>query len=435
MTADQAIAKLAETGVATPEMQVALYAAGLIERAPFFASGWTLTDRGLAAYRGKRGAKCEVTNPYDDDAPVAQIAWQEGFEAGRASRDAEVDEWKAKVAELVGTEQVKLVRPPLVVSRAEFESALAEMTQNERINEQTLVQRDAFHDRIDEIADALGDESEWSNLSDRGANALELAHALRAKYDSERALTRKMSEEHGGERAWVLSLTGQLYEHLALMVRYFEEETAQGDGVAEEHSDGYGAAKALLEHARQNEPQWENASLAVRDLQLKAAEVPGLTATLDELRAQLAEKDADHTRKVLEVGLWKARFSVVRDAMGIAEGTSSEDVARMARNLVENARGHEAKLTEKDANAQRRIDAIQRMRTEEQDAYRVGLAEKDAEIARLRLDLARVRETARELTSWDWRHLLIDHPDSETVEKEMIALEQALAPTGEPNAQ
>jgi hypothetical protein len=115
---------------------------------------------------------------------------------------------------------------------------------------------------------------------------------LRAKYDSERALTRKMSEEHGGERAWVLNLTGQLYEHLALMVQYLEEETSQGDGIADEHSDGYEAAKALLEHAKRNEPQWENASVAIHELQLQAADVPGLTATLDELRAQLAEKDA-----------------------------------------------------------------------------------------------------------------------------------------------
>ena len=57
MTADEALARLAETGVATPEMQDALFGGDLIERAPFSASGWAWTGRGLAAYREKRGVK------------------------------------------------------------------------------------------------------------------------------------------------------------------------------------------------------------------------------------------------------------------------------------------------------------------------------------------------------------------------------------------
>lgn len=47
--------------------------------------------------------------------------------------------------------------------------------------EDVIDQRDAFHARIDEIADALGDETEWSNLNDRGARALELAAELLAE--------------------------------------------------------------------------------------------------------------------------------------------------------------------------------------------------------------------------------------------------------------
>jgi len=35
---------------------------------------------------------------------------------------------------------------------------------------------EAHENRLNEIADALGDETEWSNLNDRGVNALELAH-------------------------------------------------------------------------------------------------------------------------------------------------------------------------------------------------------------------------------------------------------------------
>lgn len=42
-------------------------------------------------------------------------------------------------------------------------------------------------------------------------------------------------------------LLGELREHLAMMVRYLEEETRAGDGICEEHYDGYMAAKRLLE--------------------------------------------------------------------------------------------------------------------------------------------------------------------------------------------
>ncbi len=42
-------------------------------------------------------------------------------------------------------------------------------------------------EQIDAIADALGDESEWSNLSDRGDNALEAATSIVAERDKLRA--------------------------------------------------------------------------------------------------------------------------------------------------------------------------------------------------------------------------------------------------------
>ncbi len=54
MTADEAIAKLVETGVSTPEMTGALYVGGYIEPSPFSASGWSPTDKGLAAYRERK---------------------------------------------------------------------------------------------------------------------------------------------------------------------------------------------------------------------------------------------------------------------------------------------------------------------------------------------------------------------------------------------
>lgn len=51
----------------------------------------------------------------------------------------------------------------------------------------TIEERDHMHEQIDAIADALGDETEWSNLNDRGDNAIELAAALVKERDEARA--------------------------------------------------------------------------------------------------------------------------------------------------------------------------------------------------------------------------------------------------------
>src|SRR5690606_24111769 len=99
----------------------------------------------------------------------------------------------------------------------------------------------------------------------------------------------KITEDNATERAGILSLVAELHEHLALMVRQFEEETSQGDGIAEEHFDGYVGAKSVLERTEVDSPQWENALIVMHELREKASEVPGLTATLDELRSKLAE--------------------------------------------------------------------------------------------------------------------------------------------------
>lgn len=40
--------------------------------------------------------------------------------------------------------------------------------------------------------------------------------------------------------------------------------------------------------------------------------------------------------------------------------------------------------------------------------------------------LRKVAEAAREVTSWDWSGLLVHHPDSETVVKDVSSLEHAL---------
>lgn len=56
-------------------------------------------------------------------------------------------------------------------------------------SDNTIDQRDEHEDRINEIANALGDQSDWSNMNDRGENALELVYELKARLaECEKAL-------------------------------------------------------------------------------------------------------------------------------------------------------------------------------------------------------------------------------------------------------
>lgn len=107
---------------------------------------------------------------------------------------------------------------------------------------------------------------------------------LRTMLWSERVLTKRLTAEYSASRVGIMARQGELHEHLELMVRYLEEETQQGDGIAEHHFDGYVAAKSLVSRAAVDQPQWENAQIAVAELLRKASELPGLTAELDQLR-------------------------------------------------------------------------------------------------------------------------------------------------------
>ena len=70
--------------------------------------------------------------------------------------------------------------------------------QHDRENDgllEIIDQRDAFHERIDEIADVLGDETEWSNCNDRGVRALELAAEVIADRNQMRDEVANLSEQ------------------------------------------------------------------------------------------------------------------------------------------------------------------------------------------------------------------------------------------------
>jgi chromosome segregation ATPase len=69
--------------------------------------------------------------------------------------------------------------------KAELEAALAEverlkkrLTDEERDCLKVIDERDFREEQINQIADALGDETEWTSANDRGVNAIELASEL-----------------------------------------------------------------------------------------------------------------------------------------------------------------------------------------------------------------------------------------------------------------
>ena len=81
---------------------------------------------------------------------------------------------------------------------------------------------------------------------------------------------------------------GELHEHLELMVEQFREETGEGDGIREEHFAGYCASKSLVKRMEPGSKAWEDAMITLHIQREKASEAPGLTATLDEARHEVA---------------------------------------------------------------------------------------------------------------------------------------------------
>jgi hypothetical protein len=57
--------------------------------------------------------------------------------------------------------------------------------------EKLITERDLREEQIDEIADALGDKTEWSNLNDRGLNAVELAQINHTKLEEAKGLLKR----------------------------------------------------------------------------------------------------------------------------------------------------------------------------------------------------------------------------------------------------
>lgn len=91
-------------------------------------------------------------------------------------------------------------------------------------------------------------------------------------------------DRDGDTKAGFLALQVQLYEHLSMTVRCLHEASG-GDGVRDEYADVLEASKALLNGAKRTEAEWEHAAIEVAQLREAASRVPGLTAEIDEARA------------------------------------------------------------------------------------------------------------------------------------------------------
>jgi hypothetical protein len=97
-----------------------------------------------------------------------------------------------------------------------------------------------------ELTRILGRLEESRGDDDSRVSIREELAQTRANLEPEQTLARKIAAGYSASRTGILAQYGEFHELLALMVRYLHEETSQGDGLAEEHWDGYQAAKDLL---------------------------------------------------------------------------------------------------------------------------------------------------------------------------------------------
>ena len=141
-------------------------------------------------------------------------------------------------------------------------------------------------DQLNLVIASLRGTKAASILADAVGGGIE---RLRAQLESEQALTRKLTAEYSASRVGIMATQGELHEHLALMIHYLAEEAKDGDGIREEHSDGFEAAKLVLSRTRRDAPQWENAQIEISDLIHRASQIPGLSADLDQVRYERDE--------------------------------------------------------------------------------------------------------------------------------------------------
>lgn len=103
----------------------------------------------------------------------------------------------------------------------------------------------------------------------------------RHMYESERSCLQKFARECAADRTGLLARVADLRDSLAAIVRCLEEEARDGDGIREGHVEAHVAAKSAIARA---DNAADNARDEVQRLITKASEVPGMSATIEELR-------------------------------------------------------------------------------------------------------------------------------------------------------
>jgi chromosome segregation ATPase len=112
-----------------------------------------------------------------------------------ARLDYEQANWKAKYEELlVKYNELKVNLDTITMERDDLDGHLEAAISHRQALE---CHQEALEEQINDIADALGDETEWSNCNDRGENALRIVKEV---MDELKTLHKKAEEDAYGQR-------------------------------------------------------------------------------------------------------------------------------------------------------------------------------------------------------------------------------------------
>lgn len=130
----------------------------------------------LSAELKAKHMECESLKNARDDRTEALFALRTA-EARVAELEAERDELKVQFAAL--NDGFKPITQQEY--RYNLEALEKQVEKEERDHMVTIEQRDFREEQIDQIADILGDETEWTSSNDRGVNAIELVSEIKSR--------------------------------------------------------------------------------------------------------------------------------------------------------------------------------------------------------------------------------------------------------------
>ena len=154
-------------------------------------------------------------------------------------------------------------------------------------------------------------------------NDLEIryAGAKLAADSAEEALAacKKALDAAEAEVARLTARAGELHEALRLMVHYLQEEASEGDGIREEHWDGYQAAEVLLNATESDQQAWTDALIKNAENEATIARVREVIA---RMQAQMAvdEKTGSEFDAGSADAIWWYSDELL-DALDGSEGT------------------------------------------------------------------------------------------------------------------